>query len=33
MKEVVTQWSMILLCFCMAAAIGGGLYESISWRL
>ncbi len=29
MKEVVTQWSMILLCFSMAAAIGGGLYESI----
>lgn len=29
MKEVVTQWSMILLCFCMAVAIGGGLYESI----
>jgi hypothetical protein len=29
MKEVIAQWSLILLCFSMAAAIGGGLYESI----
>jgi hypothetical protein len=25
----MTQWLLILLCFSMAAAIGGGLYESI----
>ena len=29
MKEVMAQWSLILLCFSMAAALGGGLYESI----
>ena len=29
MKAVVAQWSVILLCFSMAAAIGGGFYESI----
>jgi hypothetical protein len=29
MKAVVAQWSLILLCFSMAAAIGGGLYEHI----
>ena len=29
MKAVVAQWSLILLCFSMAAAIGGGFYESI----
>jgi Flp pilus assembly protein TadB len=29
MKEVAAQWSLIPLCFSMAAAIGGGLYESI----
>lgn len=29
MKTVLAQWSLILLCFSMAAAIGGGFYESI----
>lgn len=29
MKEVMAQWSLILLCFSMAVALGGGLYESI----
>lgn len=29
MKAVVAQWSLILLCFSLAAAIGGGLYEHI----
>jgi hypothetical protein len=29
MKAVMAQWSLILLCFSMAAALGGGLYESI----
>jgi hypothetical protein len=29
MKAVVAQWSLMLFCFSMAAAIGGGLYESI----
>ncbi len=29
MKPVQAKWSLILLCFFMAAAIGGGLYESI----
>jgi hypothetical protein len=29
MKAVVAQWSLILLCFSMAAALGGGFYESI----
>jgi hypothetical protein len=28
MKELVAPWSLILLCFSMAAAIGGGFYES-----
>jgi hypothetical protein len=28
MKALVAQWSLILLCFSMAAALGGGLYES-----
>ena len=27
MKAMLTHWSLILLCFSMAAAIGGGLYE------
>jgi hypothetical protein len=29
MRTALTEWSLILLCFSMAAAIGGGLYESI----
>jgi hypothetical protein len=29
MREVVAQGSLILLCFSMAAAIGGGFYESV----
>jgi len=29
MKAQLAQWSVILLCFSMAAAIGGGLYESL----
>jgi len=29
MKAVLAEWSLILLCFSMAAAIGGGLYEHI----
>jgi hypothetical protein len=29
MKTSIARWSLILLCFSMAAAIGGGLYESI----
>ncbi|MGH7429774.1 MAG: hypothetical protein ACREJ4_15670 [Candidatus Methylomirabilaceae bacterium] len=29
MKAKVAQWSLILLCFSMGAAIGGGLYEHI----
>jgi hypothetical protein len=29
MREVVAQWSLVLLCFSMAAAIGGGFYESV----
>jgi hypothetical protein len=29
MREVVPQWSLILLCFSLAAAIGGGFYESV----
>src|SRR5262245_66668999 len=29
MKEVMAQWSLILLCFSMAVALGGDLYESI----
>jgi hypothetical protein len=28
-KAVVAQWSLILLCFSMAIAVGGGLFESI----
>jgi hypothetical protein len=28
-NPIVALWSLILLCFSMAAAIGGGLYESI----
>jgi hypothetical protein len=29
MKETLAKWSLILLCFSMAAAIGGGLFEHI----
>ena len=29
MKARVPQWSLMLLCFSMAVALGGGLYESI----
>lgn len=29
MTTLLPQWSLILLCFSMAAAIGGGLFESI----
>jgi hypothetical protein len=29
MKAIVASWSLILLCFSMAAALGGGLYESL----
>jgi hypothetical protein len=29
MKPRLGKWSLILLCFSMAAAIGGGLYEKI----
>jgi hypothetical protein len=29
MKATLAQWSLILLCFSMASAIGGGLYEHI----
>lgn len=29
MKAHLAQWSLILLCFSMACAIGGGLYESV----
>ena len=29
MKHSVTEWSLLLLTFSMAAAIGGGLYEHI----
>jgi hypothetical protein len=29
MKPTLAKWSLILLCFSMAAAIGGGLYEQI----
>ena len=28
MKTYIADWSLILLCFSMAAAIGGGIYES-----
>lgn len=29
MKVYFAEWSLILLCFSMAAAIGGGLYEHV----
>src|SRR5262249_5892004 len=29
MKAYAAEWSLILLCFSMAAAIGGGLYEGM----
>ena len=29
MKAVWAKWSLILLCFFLAAALGGGIYESI----
>jgi hypothetical protein len=29
MKTHLAQWSLILLCFSMAGAFGGGLYEHI----
>lgn len=29
MKVLMAEWSLILLCFSMAAALGGGLYEHI----
>jgi hypothetical protein len=29
MKADLAQWSLILLCFSMAGAVGGGLYEHI----
>jgi len=29
MKAYLGEWSLILLCFSMAGAIGGGLYEHI----
>jgi hypothetical protein len=29
MRITLAQWSLILLCFSMAAALGGGLYEHI----
>jgi hypothetical protein len=29
MKMNLAKWSLILLCFSMASAIGGGLYEHI----
>jgi hypothetical protein len=29
MRAIVARWSLILLCFAMAAALGGGLFESI----
>src|SRR5881396_1228116 len=29
MKAGLAEWSVILLCFSMAAAIGGGLYEHL----
>jgi hypothetical protein len=28
MKALVAQWSLILLCFSLAAALGGGFFES-----
>jgi hypothetical protein len=27
MRAVIAKWSLVLLCFAMAGAIGGGLYE------
>jgi hypothetical protein len=29
MKSLLSQWSLILLCFSMATAMGGGIYEHI----
>lgn len=29
MKAISAKWALVLLCFAMAAAIGGGLYEQI----
>lgn len=29
MKSALSQWSLVLLCFSVALAIGGGIYESI----
>src|SRR5687767_12261871 len=29
MKTILGKWSLILLCYSMAAAIGGGLFEHI----
>jgi hypothetical protein len=29
MKKRLSMWSLIALCFSMAAAIGGGLYEQL----
>lgn len=29
MKAMLSQWSLILLCFSMAAALGGGFYEHL----
>jgi hypothetical protein len=29
MKTNLAQWSLILLCFSMASALGGGLYEHV----
>jgi hypothetical protein len=29
MRAVLAQWSLILLCFLFAVAIGGGFYESV----
>jgi hypothetical protein len=35
-KNIISYWSLVLLCFPMAAAIGGGIYEGIvlvpQWR-
>src|SRR5690606_10667951 len=29
MKAILSQWSLILLCFSLAAALGGGFYEHV----
>ena len=29
MRTAIAQWSLVLLCFSLAGALGGGLYESI----